>query len=276
MSASIPFLEVRELQASFRGLYGDLDALCDVSFTVARGEFVTLIGPSGCGKSTLLRIVASLLTPSAGEVLLEGEPLTGPTRRVGLVFQQPTLLPWRTVADNIALPLTLDGADADTIRTQVQAMVRLVGLEGFEREYPLHLSGGMAQRAALARALIQNPELLLLDEPFGALDALTRERMGAELLRIWQAYRRTVLMVTHSVEEAVLLADRVIVLSPRPGRVIGNVPVSLPRPRTPEMVSSAELQATARLLRELLYHGHPVGERWVSDEARKGRWLRAR
>lgn len=276
MNASLPFLEVRELQASFRGLYGDLDALCDVSFTVARGEFVTLIGPSGCGKSTLLRIVAGLLTPSAGEVLLEGQSLTGPTRRVGLVFQQPTLLPWRTVAENIALPLTLEGTDADTIRTQVQAMVRLVGLEGFEREYPLHLSGGMAQRTALARALIQNPEVLLLDEPFGALDALTRERMGAELLRIWQVYRRTVLMVTHSVEEAVLLADRVIVLSPRPGRVIGNVPVSLPRPRTPDMVSSVELQATARLLRELLNHGHPVGERLVADETRKGRWLRAR
>lgn len=276
MSASIPFLEVRELQASFRGLYGDLDALCDVSFTVARGEFVTLIGPSGCGKSTLLRIVAGLLTPSAGEVLLEGQPLTSPTRRVGLVFQQPTLLPWRTVADNIALPLTLDGADADTIRTQVQAMVRLVGLEGFEREYPLHLSGGMAQRAALARALIQNPELLLLDEPFGALDALTRERMGAELLRIWQAYRRTVLMVTHSVEEAILLADRVIVLSPRPGRVIGNIPVALPRPRTADMVSSAELQNTARLLRELLNHGRPMDEQSTSEETQKVRALRAR
>ncbi len=255
MNAATPFLDVRELQASFRGLYGDLDALCDVSFSVARGEFVTLIGPSGCGKSTLLRIVAGLLTPSAGTVWLDGEQLTSPTRRVGLVFQQPMLLPWRTVADNIALPLTLNGVKSEVVREQVQEMVHLVRLEGFENEYPLHLSGGMAQRAALARALIQNPELLLLDEPFGALDALTRERMGAELLRIWQEYRRTVLMVTHSVEEAVLLADRVIVLSPRPGHIIGNVPVPLPRPRTPEMMSTVALQETARLLRELLNSG---------------------
>ncbi len=259
MSAAVPFLEVHELQASFRGLYGDLDALCDVSFSVARGEFVALIGPSGCGKSTLLRIVAGLLAPSAGTVLFDGQPLTSPTRRVGLVFQQPALLPWRTVADNIALPLVLSGVAAEVIQEQVAAMVRLVRLEGFEREYPLHLSGGMAQRAALARALIQNPELLLLDEPFGALDALTRERMGAELLRIWEEYRRTVLMVTHSVEEAVLLADRVIVLSARPGRVIGNVPVALPRPRTPELLGSAQLQEIAQVLRMLLNRGDTTG-----------------
>ncbi len=255
MPNTSPYLEVRELQASFRGLYGDLDALCDVSFSVARGEFVTLIGPSGCGKSTLLRIVAGLLTPSAGSVYLEGKPVTSPTRKVGLVFQQPTLLPWRTVQDNIALPLELEGAKPADIRSRVLEMIRLVRLEGFEQEYPLHLSGGMAQRAALARALIQNPEVLLLDEPFGALDALTREHMSAELLRIWQEYRRTVLMVTHSVEEAILLADRVIVLSPRPGQIIGNVPVPLPRPRTPDMVHTAALQDTARLLRTLLNQG---------------------
>ncbi len=253
--SAVPYLEVRELQASFRGLYGDLDALCDVSFSVARGEFVTLIGPSGCGKSTLLRIVAGLLAPSAGAVYLDGQAVTGPTRRVGLVFQQPMLLPWRTVQDNIALPLELSGVRPEDRQLRVREMIRLVRLEGFEQEYPLHLSGGMAQRAALARALIQNPEVLLLDEPFGALDALTRERMGAELLRIWQDYRRTVLMVTHSVEEAILLADRVIVLSPRPGRIIGSVPVPLPRPRAPELVNTSAVQDTARLLRELLDRG---------------------
>jgi len=266
--SAVPYLEVRKLQASFRGLYGDLDALCDVSFSVARGEFVALIGPSGCGKSTLLRIVAGLLAPSAGAVYLDGEPVTSPTRRVGLVFQQPMLLPWRTVQDNIALPLELSGVGPEEQRVRVQEMIRLVRLEGFEQEYPLHLSGGMAQRAALARALIQNPEVLLLDEPFGALDALTRERMGAELLRIWQHYRRTVLMVTHSVEEAILLADRVIVLSPRPGRIIGNVPVPLSRPRAPELVSTTAVQDTARLLRELLDHGEagedvPQAKAWA-------------
>lgn len=250
-----PFLSICGLHASFRGQQGDLDALADVSFDVARGEFVCLIGPSGCGKSTLLRIVAGLLEPSAGELVLDGQPLRAPGRRVGLVFQQPTLLPWRTVQDNIALPLELAGQSPEEVRRQTQALIRLVGLAGFEDEYPLHLSGGMAQRTAIARALAQNPEMLLLDEPFGSLDALTRERMAAELLRIWEETRSTVLMVTHSVEEAALLADRVVVLSPRPGRVVEIVPVTLPRPRSAALLSDPRLQQLALRLREALAHG---------------------
>lgn len=249
------FLRIIRLSASFRGYQGDLSALEDVSLDVSRGEFVCLIGPSGCGKSTLLRIVAGLLRPTRGEVLLEGQPQRAPQKRVGLVFQQPTLLPWRTVQDNIALPLEIEGLPAPVIQARTQALLVLVGLSGFEKEYPIHLSGGMAQRTAIARALAQNPEVLLLDEPFGALDALTRERMAAELLRIWERDKRTVLMVTHSVEEAALLADRVIVLSARPGRVVDVVNVALSRPRSPALLTSPALQQIAARLRASLSNG---------------------
>ena len=251
-----PFLHIRNLSASFRGYLGDLSALNDVSFEVAHGEFVCLIGPSGCGKSTLLRIAAGLLAPSRGEILLEGQALRSPQKRVGLVFQQPALLPWRTVHDNIALPLEMMKLSPTDIQTKTANLLALVGLVGFEQEYPIHLSGGMAQRTALARALAQNPEVLLLDEPFGALDALTRERMAAELLRIWERDKRTVLMVTHSVEEAALLADRVVVLSKRPGHVVEIVEVTLPRPRSPALLAAPELQQIAEHLREALSEGN--------------------
>ncbi len=252
---SEPFLQIRHLSASFRGYQGDLSALDDVSFVVARGEFVCLIGPSGCGKSTLLRIAAGLLQPTRGEILLEGKPQHAPQKRVGLVFQQPTLLPWRSVQDNIALPLEMEGLPPHDIQARTDDLLALVGLSGFEEEYPIHLSGGMAQRTAIARALAQNPEVLLLDEPFGALDALTRERMAAELLRIWERDKRTVLMVTHSVEEATLLSDRVVVLSARPGRVVDIVNVTLPRPRSPALLATPELQRIAGRLRESLSSG---------------------
>jgi len=251
-----PFLRIRNLSASFRGYLGDLSALEDVSFEVARGEFVCLIGPSGCGKSTLLRIAAGLLAPSCGEILLEGQAVRSPQKRVGLVFQQPALLPWRTVRDNIALPLEMMKLPLSSIETRTADLLALVGLTGFEQEYPIHLSGGMAQRTALARALAQNPEVLLLDEPFGALDALTRERMAAELLRIWERDQRTVLMVTHSVEEAALLADRVIVLSARPGHVVETVEVTLPRPRSMALLATPELQRIAGHLRAALSEGN--------------------
>lgn len=253
-----PFLQIRHLSASFRGYQGDLSALDDVSFDVSRGEFVCLIGPSGCGKSTLLRIAAGLLQPTRGEILLEGKPQRAPQKRVGLVFQQPTLLPWRSVQDNIALPLEMEGLPPRDIQTRTEDLLALVGLSGFEEEYPIHLSGGMAQRTAIARALAQNPEVLLLDEPFGALDALTRERMAAELLRIWERDQRTVLMVTHSVEEATLLSDRVVVLSARPGRVVNIVSVTLPRPRSPALLATPELQQIAARLRESLSSGDNV------------------
>jgi NitT/TauT family transport system ATP-binding protein len=250
-----PFLEIREIHTVFPGPNGSFSALKNVSLTLRKGEFVCLIGPSGCGKSTLLRIIAGLLTPTEGEVRLEGAPLTEPGRRVGLVFQQPTLLPWRTVADNVALPLELGDMAEQERKQRIRELLRTVGLTGFESEYPHNLSGGMAQRAAIARAMAQNPEILLLDEPFGSLDALTRERMGVELLRIWQAYQRTVVMVTHSVEEAALLADRVVVLTPLPGRILDVIDVTLPRPRNPSLLGDPELQAVAQRLRETLSKG---------------------
>jgi len=250
-----PFLEIRNVSARFRGPQGDLCALKDISFTVDQGEFICLIGPSGCGKSTLLRIIAGLLPPSTGTIYLEEKPIKAPGHRVGLVFQNPNLLPWRTVADNIALPLEMHALPVETRHKRVMKLVEMVGLTGFENEYPLHISGGMAQRAAIARALAQNPEVLLLDEPFGSLDALTRERMGGELLNIWQKYRRTVVMVTHNVEEAALLADRVIVLSPRPGKIVDIISVKLPRPGESNLLLDPQLQQIARQLRQTLSAG---------------------
>jgi NitT/TauT family transport system ATP-binding protein len=209
-----------------------ITAVEGVSFQVQPQEFMCLVGPSGCGKTTLLKALAGLIPPTEGQVLFDGAPLTAPRRQIGFVFQKANLLPWRTVLTNITLPLELEGADQATATRQAQALIELVGLTGFEQALPRDLSGGMEQRVALARALIHNPDVLLLDEPFGALDALTRERMGAELLRIWEAHKTTVVMVTHSIPEALLLADRVLVFSPRPGRVRLTVPVTLPRPRT--------------------------------------------
>jgi NitT/TauT family transport system ATP-binding protein len=254
--ASTPLIDIRALSARFTSHLGELDALDEVSFDVQRGEFVCLVGPSGCGKSTLLRIVAGLLSPSSGEVRIDGVPQSSPDRTIGLVFQQPTLLPWRSVRGNVALPLQLPGAYA--VEERVDELLALVGLLDFAEEYPANLSGGMAQRAAIARALAQNPEVLLLDEPFGALDALTREYMAGELLRIWEQTHGTVLMVTHNVEEAALLADRVVVLSSRPGRVIEVVGVPLARPRSLSHLGSQQLQHVAQQLRETLSRGNKV------------------
>ncbi len=251
-----PFLQVRSISASFAGQQGELSALTDVTFDVERGEFVCLIGPSGCGKSTLLRIIAGLLPPTAGTVRIEGGRQREPGRRVGLIFQDPTLLPWRTVYDNVALPLELLGWKADRVDRRTQSLLAFVGLADFASAYPATLSGGMAQRTALARALAQEPDVLLLDEPFGALDALTREYMSVELLRIWERTHRTMVMVTHNVEEAALLADRVVVLSSRPGRIIEVVPVPLPRPRSPEMLTGPALQEVAQTLRDALCQGN--------------------
>ncbi len=225
-------LTASHLSHSYPSENGPVPALKGASLTVGRDEFVCLVGPSGCGKSTLLRILAGLLEPLAGTVTLDGEPITEPDRRVGYVFQEANLMPWRRVRDNIALPLELAGVDLPPRIEAARELIALVGLEGFENAYPAELSGGMAQRVAIARALIGRPEVLLLDEPFGALDAMTREMLGEELLRIWQAWQSAVLMVTHSISEAILLADRVLVMSPRPGHIEASFEVKLPRPRT--------------------------------------------
>jgi NitT/TauT family transport system ATP-binding protein len=229
-----PILTVQSVSAVFPNDNGGLRALNKVSFEVWAQEFVCLVGPSGCGKSTLLRLLGGLLRPTTGQIAFEGEPLLQPHRRIGFVFQKANLMPWRSVLANVALPLEVQGVKPAAAREQARELVDLVGLRGFEQAWPRHLSGGMEQRVAIARALAHNPDVLLLDEPFGALDALTRERMGTELLRIWEARRKTVIMVTHSIPEALLLADRVLVLTQRPGELRLDLNVPLPRPRSLE------------------------------------------
>lgn len=224
-------IAVRNVSAIFRNDNGGLPALHQLTFAVADQEFVCILGPSGSGKSTLLRILAGLLPPTEGKAYFESQVITGPRREVGFVFQKANLMPWRTVLRNILLPLELSGMPDHEALERVREMIELVGLQGFANALPRDLSGGMAQRVAISRALIHDPKVLLLDEPFGALDALTRERMGTELLRIWQLKRKTILMVTHSISEALFLADRVLVLSHRPGELILDVKVKLPRPR---------------------------------------------
>jgi NitT/TauT family transport system ATP-binding protein len=211
--------------------FGASVAISDLSFTARDHEFVTLVGPSGCSKSTTLRIVAGLLTPSAGSVRVNQREVHGPVRDAAMVFQSPVLLPWRRMVDNILFTAEMRGQPRDTVRAHAAELIQLAGLEGFEDRYPHELSGGMQQRVAICRALLLNPSLLLMDEPFGALDVLTRERLAFELQRIWAAHRSTVLFVTHSITEAVLLSDTVIVFGARPGRIRRVVRVDLPRPR---------------------------------------------
>lgn len=230
-----PILVVRNLNVVFQDPGGNLHALDKITFSVSPEEFVCVLGPSGSGKSTLLRVLAGLLPPSSGDVIYNGEILDGPQQGIGLVFQKANLMPWRTVLENVTLPLEVQDPHAAVIQARAQDLIELVGLSGFEDSLPRDLSGGMAQRVAIARALVHDPQVLLLDEPFGSLDALTRERMGTELLRIWQTRRKTVIMVTHAIQEALFLADRVLVLSPRPGRLRLDLPVDLPRPRAEAM-----------------------------------------
>ena len=243
-----PILTVHHLSAVFPDNNGGLRALDDISFEVCPQEFVCVLGPSGSGKSTILRILAGLLPPTSGQVDFSG----GQTPRIGMVFQQANLMPWRRVLENLTLPLELEGMDSDIARNKANEMMDLVGLDGFDSYWPRDLSGGMAQRVAIARALIHDPDLLLLDEPFGSLDALTRERMWTELSRIWQARQKTVLMVTHSISEALFLADRVLVLTQRPGKVKLTLKVDLPRPRNDEMRYTPEFGKLARQLKEAI------------------------
>ncbi|MGH2456642.1 MAG: ABC transporter ATP-binding protein, partial [Candidatus Limnocylindria bacterium] len=246
---------------------GSLQALADCTLEVAAGSFTVIIGPNGCGKSTLLRLVSGLLEPTAGRVLVGGAAPGAGDGRVGLAFQQPRLVPWRSTLDNVALPLELDGAALDLRRARAHEALERVGLAGVAGLRPRELSGGMAQRAALARALITDPSVLLLDEPFGALDALTRESFDAELQRLWLERRRTVILVTHSVSEAVTLADRVVVMTPRPGRVERIVEVDLPRPRPTELMGSPRAAAPATEVRAALASAHALDLRpWVEQE----------
>lgn len=247
-----PVLVVRDLSLTFPDGEQGLHVLSDISFSVDTEDFVCILGPSGSGKSTLLRVLAGLLPPTRGEVIYQGHGIQGPRREIGFVFQKANLMPWRSVLENITLPLELDQLAKSQAEQQAQELVNLVGLEGFENSLPRDLSGGMEQRVAIARALVYDPRIMLLDEPFGALDALTRERMGSELLRIWQARRKTVLMVTHAIQEAVFLADRVLVLSPRPGKICLDMSINLPRPREEGMRYTAEFGEIARQLRQAI------------------------
>jgi len=242
-------ISICNLGMTFRDRNGITEALREISFQVAAQDFACILGPSGSGKTTLLRILAGLLKPTKGEVRYYH---SSQMPVIGLVFQQSNLMPWRTVAENIRLPLELKGLGKEEISRRTKEMIEMVGLQDFADAWPASLSGGMAQRVALARALIQDPDVLLLDEPFGGLDALTRERMGVELLRIWQSRRKTVVMVTHSISEALLLADRIIMLTPRPGRIVLDIRVDLPRPRQEDVRYSPKFIELSRSLRSAI------------------------
>jgi NitT/TauT family transport system ATP-binding protein len=250
-------IRLERVHKTFRGRDGSpVEALRDVSIEVAAGEFVAIVGASGCGKSTLLRLVAGLVPPTEGRVVLAGSEVTAPRAETAMVFQAPTLLPWADVLRNVTFPLRLMRSMAADTEDQARALLATAGLAGFEARLPRELSGGMQQRVAICRALLQQPQVLLMDEPFGALDALTREEMSLELLRLWTARRMAVLFVTHSIPEAVLLADRVVVMSPRPGRVVDVMEVDLPRPRSFEQEGSDEFHRCTRRIR-----AHIFGER---------------
>ena len=243
-----PILTIRDLNTVFPDENGGLRALQDVSFDVHPREFICVLGPSGSGKTTLLRILAGLIKPTSGSFMFGH----GEQPSIGMVFQQANLMPWRTVTENIKLPLEVQKMDDTAARNKTQEMIELVGLGGFEDSLPRDLSGGMAQRVAIARALIHNPDLLLLDEPFGSLDALTRERMWTELSRMWQARQQTVVMVTHSIDESLFLADRVLVLTQRPGTIKMDMEVDLPRPRNDDMRYTPQFGKLAHKLREAI------------------------
>jgi len=230
-----------------------VSAIAEVSFGVRENEFVTLVGPSGCGKSTLLKLVSGLIPVTGGTIHVREQLVREPFSDVGFVFQHPVLLPWRTVLGNILFSIEMLGKKEGEFVDQARDLIKLAGLEGFENKYPRELSGGMQQRVAICRALIHDPSLLLMDEPFGALDAMTREEMSFELLRIWEERRKTILFVTHSIPEAILLADRVVVMTPRPGKIERIFEIDLPRPRVYEMEFNERFKALNSEIRSLIF-----------------------
>lgn len=253
-ASRLSFIRIEDVAKRYKSRQGEsINAIEQVSLDIARGEFISLVGPSGCGKSTLLKIIGRLLPPSAGQVRYRGIPVGELRPRLGMVFQESLLLPWRTVLDNIMLPIEVMRLDPKAGRQRALDLLHMVGLDGFEQKYPFELSGGMQQRASIARALVSEPELLLMDEPFGALDALTREQMAQELQDIWSRTRKTVVFVTHSISEAVYLSDRVIVMSGRPSRIADDVEITLPRPRSLDMMTDPAFGTyVSRIRRQLL------------------------
>jgi NitT/TauT family transport system ATP-binding protein len=249
-------IRLDHVDKTYRTRRGELvHALASIDLEVGDAELVTLVGASGCGKSTLLKLVAGLTPPTHGRIHVRDAEVHGPFPDVGFVFQQPVLLPWRSVLDNVLFSVEMLGLDPRHYRKQAGDLLELSGLAGFESKYPRELSGGMQQRVAICRALLPDPSLLLMDEPFGALDAMTREEMSLELLRIWDERRKTILFVTHSIPEAILLADRVVVMTPRPGRIARILPVELPRPRTMELEFDPRFKAASDEVRRLIFAG---------------------
>lgn len=246
-------IEGRGVRKTYRTREGDVETLKPLDFGIRAGEFVSVVGPSGCGKSTLMKMVAGLLPISGGELELSGKPVRGPQIDVGIVFQSALLLPWRRVLDNILLQAEIRGLPMPAARERAHALMEMAGLAGFEHKYPWQLSGGMQQRVAILRALLHDPSVLLMDEPFGALDAMTRERMNLELQRIWMSSKKTVLLITHSIPEAIFLSDRVFVMSERPGRIVQVYDIDLPRPRPLDVMGTEAFAGYARQLRAHFY-----------------------
>jgi NitT/TauT family transport system ATP-binding protein len=242
--------------AALKKTYGDIEAIRQMSFDVGDGEFLSVLGPSGCGKSTLLMMIAGVIAPSAGEIRVKDKKVAGPRRDVGVVFQSPVLLPWRTVLQNVLFPIELLGLPRSQYKSRAMELLRMAKIDEFTALLPRQLSGGMRQRVAICRALVHDPSILLMDEPFSALDAITRDEMGVELLRIWQANRKTVIFVTHSIREAAFLSDRVLVMGRRPATIVEDLAIDLPRPRHIAMMEDEAFNRLVRHLRKAIEASH--------------------
>ena len=260
VAESPPAVVVRNLGMVYVSKNGPVEAVKDVSFNVTRGEFVSLVGPSGCGKSTILHIVAGLVAHTSGDVEVDGRPAASGRRDIGIMLQRPVLMPWRTVLDNVLLPTQITGMDRGEAKQRALSLLEMVGLEHFASKYPWELSGGMQQRASLARVLVNEPEILLMDEPFAALDEFTKERLNAELAALHERMGRTTLYVTHHIAESVFLSDRVIVLKPRPGEVLDIVEITIPRPRRIESITEAHSAELVAMIRNQLGFEKTEGE----------------
>jgi NitT/TauT family transport system ATP-binding protein len=251
--SSQPLIRIAGVAKTYRTADGPVESLRPLSFDIGAGEFMAIVGPSGCGKSTLLKMVAGLLPASAGEIAIEGKPVDGPPDNIGIVFQAPVLLAWRTVIDNVLLQIDMRHLSRQEYLPKARALLQMTGLADFAKKLPWQLSGGMQQRASICRALVHDPAVLLMDEPFGALDAMTREKMNLELQRIWYETRKTVMFITHSIPEAVFLADRVLVMTERPGSIAAIYDVALPRPRSLSMMGDPAFVALTQTIRKHFY-----------------------
>jgi NitT/TauT family transport system ATP-binding protein len=260
-AAGVPMIEAAAITKTFLTVRRErVPALSQISLSVREREFVTVVGPSGCGKTTLLKILAGLVPASGGSLRVAGKPVSAPRADIGIVFQSAVLLPWRTILDNVLLPAEVQGLPMAAARARARDLLAMVGLADFADKYPMELSGGMQQRAAISRALLPDPSILLMDEPFGALDAMTREQMNLDLQRIWRESGKTVVLITHSIPEAVFLGDRVVVLTARPGRIARVVEVEIPRPRSLDVMADSVFGQLTGEIRRLLYGREPAGQ----------------